>query len=475
MGRAVRAASAAGSRGRPGVTPRLPSSLERRMDRDPAVLRTVDHDASGARGNPSGRFRPKDERDVAALVRWAGPRGVPLVARGGGTSLDGESVPVRGGIVVDLSGWDRLLEVNEEDLWVRVQPGLVNYRLQELLRPKGLFYPPNPGSWESSTIGGNASTNASGFRSFRYGPTRAWVLRARAVLGTGDVVEAGTLTWKRSAGVDLLPALLGSEGTLGILTELTLRVAPLPGRRVGLLAPVPDGVSLGRVAQGLQWARREGLSAVEWVDARVAGALARGVGLPLALGSGALLLEVEVPREVVEDLPARWGRGLRPLGIEGPVRAFEDADGLWRARGKAGTLMDAELGPRVREDVAVPLSSWDRLLELVRTLARRRGVELVMYAHLGEGTLHPNFVLPPASAEAQALRRELWKIAWSLGGTASSEHGLGSLKGEAYAREHGQVSARALGSLKQALDPHGILNPGKFWEGVSSRPRQRPR
>ncbi len=434
------------------------------MDRGPAALEEVDHDKSGAKGRPWGRVRPTHEGDLVALVRWAGPRGVPLVARGGGTSLDGESAPVRGGLVVDLSGWDQLLEVNEEDLWVRVQPGLINYRLQELLRPRGLFYPPNPGSWESSTLGGNAATNASGFRSFRYGPTRAWVLRARAVLGTGETVEVGTLTWKRSAGVDLLPSLLGSEGTLGILTELTLRVAPFPARRIGLLAPVPESASLGRVAQGLQWARREGLSAVEWVDARVASELARGVGLPLPSGSGALLLEVEVPREIVEDVPSRWERGLRPLGIEGAVRPFEDADGLWRARGKAGALLDAQVGPRVREDVAVPLSKWDALMEGVRDLARRRGVGLVLYAHLGEGTLHPNFAVPPSSSVARELRRDLWRLAWSLGGTASSEHGLGSLKAEAYVQEHGRASTRALRQLKDALDPYGILNPGKFWE-----------
>ncbi len=397
------------------------------------------------------------------MVRWARRHRVSLVPRGAGTSLDGESVPVRGGFVVDLSAMDQVLELNEKDLWARVQPGVVNARLQELLRPRGLFYPPNPGSWEISTLGGNASTNASGFRSFRYGPTRSWVLRARAVLGTGELVEAGTLAWKRSAGVDLLGSLIGSEGTLGILTELTVRLSPLPARRVGLLASVPEGTSLGALALGLLWARREGLSAVEWVDARVATEVARMEGLPLEPHAGALLLEVETPREVTEDTAARWGRGLAALGLKTEVRLFEDAEALWRARGRAGVLMDRRLGPRVREDVAVPLTAWDRLLDRVGALARKEGVDLVMYAHLGEGNLHPNFLCDPVSPQAHRLRMGLWEIAWSLGGTASAEHGLGSLKAPAYRREHGAIAFRALRELKRALDPEGILNPGKFW------------
>ncbi|MDE1819273.1 MAG: FAD-binding oxidoreductase [Euryarchaeota archaeon] len=447
--------------GRAGGPLRAPHGLPLEVSSE--VLAQVDHDASGARGRPSARVCPKTERDVVALVRWARRHHIPLVPRGAGTSLDGESVPRRGAVVVDLSRMDRILEVREEDLWARVEPGLVNYRLQEALRPKGLFYPPNPGSWESSTIGGNASTNASGFRSFRYGPTRAWVIRARAVLGTGEVVQVGTLSAKRSAGPDLLTSLLGSEGTFAIFTELTLRLVPTPARRVGLLAQVPEGVSLGHLAQGLQWARREGLSAVEWVDARVGAALLRGTGLPLREGRGALLLEVEVPREIADTVLERWSVALKGLGLPEEVGLFEDADQLWKARGKAGTLLDKEVGERVREDVAVPLSSWDRLIEGVQELAQRHEVGLLMYAHLGEGSLHPNFIVDPVSPLARRLRRELWELAWSLDGTASSEHGLGSLKAGAFVREHGPAAVRALRALKQSCDPDGILNPGKFW------------
>jgi D-lactate dehydrogenase (quinone) len=398
------------------------------------------------------------------LVRWARRHRVPLVARGAGTSLDGESTPVRGGVVVDLSGMDHVLEVNEKDRWARVGPGVVNYRLQEILRPHGFFFPPNPGSWERSTIGGNASTNASGFRSFRYGATRAWVLGARAVLGTGEAVALGARTWKRSAGPDLLHAMLGGEGTLGIFTELTVRLAPLPPGRMGLLAGVGPKVSLGRVAQGLQGAQRDGLSAVEWVDARVAGALLRSGRLPLSPRQGALLLEIETSeRSRPAALKTEWARRLRAVGVPGPVHLFPDADELWRERGRAGSLLDEGIGPRIREDVGVPLSRWDELLRRVRALARRHRVELVLYAHLGEGSLHPNFLVDPGSPQAARLQRELWQIAWALEGTASAEHGLGWQKAGAYRREHGLIAARAMLALKRAVDPDGILNPGKMF------------
>lgn len=456
-------ARARASPGRGGLPP--PSrSLRPRWSSRPADLDLVSKDASEASGHAEARCLPRNEREVVDLVRWARRHRVPLVARGAGTSLDGESAPVRGGVVVDLSRMDRVLELSTQDRWARVQPGIVNYRFQEHLRPFGLFYPPNPGSWERSTLGGNAGTNASGFRSFRYGPTRAWVIGARVVLGTGEVVSLGTRSWKRSAGPDLLPIMVGSEGTLGIFTELTVRLATLPAARVGLLAGVPRGRSLGRIAQALQGCQREGLTAVEWVDERVAAALAREGKLPLDPRGGALLLEVEVShRTPPEEVGAIWSRRLSRLGVRQGVRLFPDADLLWRERGAAGVLMDREVGPRIREDVGVPLSRWDELLRRVQALARRHGVALLQYAHLGEGSLHPNFVVDPGSRKAARIQRELWEIAWDLDGTASAEHGLGSQKAAVYGREHGPTAVRTMRALKRELDPDGVLNPGKLF------------
>ena len=220
----------------------LASAVRGRVVTDPSLLARFARDGSHLSGRPSAVVMPADRDDVVALVAWARRHRTPLVARGGGTSLDGESVPPDGGVVVDLSGWSRLLEVDPEGLWARVEPGIVNYDLQRALRPYGSFFPPNPGSWTTSTVGGNVGTNASGMRSFRYGPTRAWVRELTAVLGTGASVHLGTRAAKRSVGPDLLQLFIGSEGTLGIVTEVTVRLAPLPPVRRGVAVPLPPGI-----------------------------------------------------------------------------------------------------------------------------------------------------------------------------------------------------------------------------------------
>lgn len=433
------------------------SRLDERLD-------AVSRDASPVAGRAEAWVSPRDAEEVVELVRWARAHHVPLVARGAGTSLEGESVPVRGGVVVDFSAMNHLLELRPDDLTVKVEPGIINYELQQALAPHGLFYPPNPGSWETSTIGGNASTNASGFRSFRYGPTRAWVTRVEGVLGTGERFVAGNLSQKRSAGPELLPLLIGSEGTLALFTSLTLKVAPLPEVRIGLAVAVPPGKDLGAIARALARGRAHGLSALEWVDARVASMLAKHTSLPLDPGAGALLLEVEATEGTEEAALVQLGRRLKEVGVTGEPRAFPDANALWRARGRAGAVLDETLGPRMREDLGVPLSRWDGLLDRVGAIAAAEKVGLVAYAHLGEGNLHPNFLVDPASPTAARIRERLAALVRELDGTVSAEHGLGALKGGWYDEEHGAVAAGHLRALKRDLDPDGVLNPGKIFD-----------
>jgi len=250
-------------------------------------------DGSHLVGRPLAVVRPVDADDVVDLVRWARRSRVPLVPRGGGTSLDGESVPADGAVVVDLSGWNALLEVDPVARWARVGPGIVNRELTRALRPQGLFFPPNPGSWTQSTIGGNLGTNASGMRSFRYGPTRAWVAEVEAVLGTGARVRLGSRVAKRSLGPDLLQLFIGSEGTLGIATEVTVRLARLPAVREGVIVPLPRTARLGEVVMRLSGLPASGLSAVEYLDEGCARALAERRRAPWPRASSLLLLEVE--------------------------------------------------------------------------------------------------------------------------------------------------------------------------------------
>ncbi len=443
---------------------RLAAALDGEVLVDPAARDGAGRDGSHLRGRPAAVVRPGGPEDVVRIVRWARRSRVPLVPRGAGTSLDGESVPPDGAVAVDLSGWRRILAIDPDELTARVEPGVVNFELQTALRPQGLFYPPNPGSWTRSTIGGNIATNASGPRSFRYGPTRSWVRRVEVVLGTGERVALGTPAAKRSVGPELLSLLVGSEGSLGIVTEATLRLVPTPAVREGLVVPLPEGTALGALALRLRRARGTGLSAIEYLDRACADALAarrRAVG---PTDAALLLLELEADDRATADARRRAVVGaLRDGGIEAPPTLFDDADELWTLRGESGVVLDERYGERVREDVAVPLSRLDEMLRAVAAISAEEAVPVFLFAHLGEGSLHPNFGVDPASRTAQRVRTRLWDAALALGGTISGEHGIGRLKRGYVARELGAGAVAWLADVKRHCDPDGILNPGTLY------------
>ncbi len=437
---------------------------------DAPELARVSRDGSHLRGTPAAVVGPRDAQDVVRIVGWARRHRVPLVARGGGTSLDGESVPGPGAVVVDLSGWTRVREVRADDGWARVEPGVPNLALQQALAPHGAFFPPNPGSWATSTIGGNVATNASGPRSFRYGPTRLWVREIELVLGDGARTRWGSRVRKRSVGPDLVSLFVGSEGTLGIATEITVRIAPRPPVRRGLVVPLPEGVPPGRVAVALGTARGTALSAIEYLDAGCAAELAGPGGLG-RVGPGPLVL-LEVEAEGEDEADRREAEVVRTLGRAGvPTRPerFRDADELWSVRGQASVALDRRFGERIREDVAVPPDRIDALVGAIGRIAGRHAVPVYLFGHLGEGSLHPNFVVPPASPAAARIRRELVAAALALGGTISAEHGIGALKAPHLERELGRPGVDVLRALKRACDPDGILNPGKLYPPRAAR------
>ena len=427
-------------------------------------MATFGHDASHLVGQPLAVVAPEDVDDVVALVRWARRTRTPLVARGGGTSLDGESVPLDGSVVVDLSGWSGLLELDREGLWARVGPGIVNRELSRALRPHGLFFPPNPGSWTSSTIGGNVGTNASGMRSFRYGPTRAWVREVEAVLGTGDRVRLGSRVAKRSVGPDLLQLFIGSEGTLGVATEVTVRLAPTPALREAVIVPLPKEVRLAPLVTRLSHLAGSGLSAIEYLDQPSASLLAER--RPGKLPSDASLLLLEVEAEDADDSGRKLEHlrdALAPVGGGEEATVFKDADELWTLRGESGEVLRERFGYLVREDVAVPVPQVDRLVAELREIARREAAPIFLYGHLGEGSLHPNYVVNPTTPAAERIRAAVLRAARTLGGTISAEHGIGILKRPYLTEEIGDVAVEILRSVKRACDPDGILNPGKLY------------
>jgi FAD/FMN-containing dehydrogenase len=443
----------------------LERSVRGRLRRDPEAIAAVAADGSHLRGTAAGVLAPADVEDVVAAVRWCRRTGVPLVARGGGTSLDGESVPTGGSLVLDLGHFDRILGWETEDRLVRVQPGVVNRALQEAARERGMFFPPNPGSWRTSTIGGNAATNASGPRSYRYGPTRRWVRGWQAVLGSGETVRMETRARKRSVGPDLVGLLVGSEGTLGVFTELLVELAPLPERRQAVVVPLPEGTRLGALRGPLDRASAHGLplSALEYVDGATGSELARVAPSRIPEGPALLLLELESTDASASSDLESLERLLARAGLSGRASLFPNAEELWTLRGESGLLLDARFGYRVREDVAVPPDRLDALVALIEATAREAEVPVFVYGHLGEASLHPNFVVDPAGPAATAIRRRLLTGVHELGGTVSAEHGLGALKAAYLGLEHGSEGVALLRRLKRLFDPDGILNPGKLY------------
>jgi len=458
----------------------LSATVRGHVTEDPTHLTRFERDASHLSGTPLAAVAPADSGDLVELVRWARRTHTPLVARGGGTSLDGESVPPDGSIVVDLSGWDQLLEVGPEGAWARVAPGMVNRELARALRPYGRFFPPNPGSWTASTIGGNVGTNASGMRSFRYGPTRDWVHEVEAVLGTGERVRLGSRVAKRSVGPDLLQMFIGSEGTLGIATEVTVRLAALPAVRQGVVVPLADGVRLAPLAQRLARSPGVGLSAIEYLDRPSAEVLAERHAGKLPPASALLMLELEADDadEAARKLE-RLSEALGPEGGADQATVFQDADELWTMRGESGDALLARIGYHVREDVAVPVGEVDRLVAELRAIARSEQVPVYLYGHLGEGSLHPNYAVEPTTAKAERIRGSVLRAARALGGTISAEHGIGVLKRSYLTDELGATAVELLRAVKRACDPDGILNPGKLYPpsprpGRARRPSRSP-
>lgn len=441
------------------MIPALRALLKGEVRDDEPTLVAYGRDASLARCRPLAVARPLDTADVAALVAWARREGVGLTPRGAGTGLSGGSVGA--GVVVDMAGMLGV-DIRAHDLAARVEPGVVNIHLQEELAGRALFWPPDPSSHRVSTIGGNLATNAGGPACLRHGVTRHWVLGLQAVLGTGEVVAAGSLAMKDVAGYDLTGLLVGSEGTLGIITRADLRLLPLPPARGTMLATYPE---LAGAAKAVQAIRASGVvpEALEFMDNATLACVEESFGLGLA---GALLVAecAGHPAAVAEELAAVTAAATPGATKVESTLDPAQSERLWQARrGAFGSL--AHKGRRLLvEDVAVPISRLVEMVALVAAAAARHDLEILTLGHAGDGNLHPQFILDGgAEEEARAERAvaEIADAAVALEGTLTGEHGVGTLKAGLLARVGDPAALAAMRAVKEALDPDNIMNPGK--------------
>ncbi|MFA9444495.1 FAD-binding oxidoreductase [Egicoccus sp. AB-alg6-2] len=441
---------------------------------DGDVLVAYQRDQAGfvSAGTPLAAVFPRSTAEVAAVVKLAHQRRIPLVPRGAGSGLAGGANAVDGCLVLVLTRMNAILAIDSVEHSARVQPGVINADLSRRVREEGLWYPPDPASWEFSTIGGNLATNAGGLCCVKYGVTRDWVQNLEVVLGDGRTVTVGRQTVKGVAGYDLVGLFVGSEGTLGIITEATLRLRPIPPARTTIVATF---ATLGAASEAIASVLAVSSPALlEIIDATTIAAIERWKRMGLDTDAAALLLvQSDLPGELVAAEATRIERACSDAGADLVVSSTdpEEAEMLLAARRFAFPALE-QLGDTLLDDIAVPRGRLTAMIEAVGDIASRYGLTIGTFGHAGDGNLHPTIVYDradPAQVErAAAAFDDIVQAALSLGGTVTGEHGVGLLKRDHLVQELGPVGVSLQRSIKAALDPHHILNPGKVFEGQDS-------
>ena len=417
-------------------------------------------------GLPGAVALPTETAEVVEIVRVCAEFDVPIVPRGAGSGLSGGAAGIDGALTVAFTAMDRILEIDPPNLCVVTQPGVINARLKAAVAEHGLFYAPDPASFEMCSIGGNLGTNAGGLCCVKYGQTRESVLGLEVVMADGSVIRTGGKNVKDVAGYSLTHLIVGSQGTLGMITEATLRLRPTPPPRATLLAFFPSLESAGDAVAGIAAA---GLSPVtlELMDQFTIRAVDDVHALGLDRDAAAMLMiESDLPAAAAGDELARAETVCTGVGATSTVRSQTpaEADLLRQARRAAHWALE-KLGDVKMEDVGVPRSRVPDMLRAIEAIAARHEVRIGTFGHAGDGNLHPDLVLergdPNGEAITKAVQADLYRAALDLGGTVTGEHGIGSARREWLEEQRGADAVRVMRSIKAALDPQGLLNPGR--------------
>jgi glycolate oxidase len=413
---------------------------------------------------------PADTQEIAAIARICHAQRVPLVVRGAGTGYTGGAVPLHGGVVLSMERLNRILEIDEDNLIAVVQPNVITHDLQEAVEARGLFYPPDPASLKQSSLGGNVAECAGGPRAVKYGTTKRYVLALEAVLPTGEVLRTGSKAVKNVVGYDLTQLLVGSEGTLAIITEITLRLVPKPAVQATLQATFAS-IDAAVRAVSLVLASRVVPATVELIDQESLRAVERRLGRAVApAGTGAMLIiEVDgVPAGVSEEA-ARVVAACHDAGALSVSRAADEAerDRIWEARRELSFALRALAPRKINHDLVVPRGRVPQLFALVARVREQHRLLIPCFGHAGDGNIHVNLMVNPADADemrrAALAERELFEGVIALEGSISGEHGIGFSKAPFLGLELSTDTMALMQRIKLAFDPHEILNPGKLW------------
>jgi len=437
---------------------------------DPAHLRAYSYDATRTHYRPEAVVFPRDESDVQRIAVYCNTHAIALTPRGAGSGFTGGALPKNGGIILAMEKhMNKILEVDMANMLVTVQPGVINKDLQRHVEALGLFYPPDPASEEYSTLGGNVSENAGGMRAAKYGLTKDYVMALRAVRANGDVIRAGKHTIKDVAGYNIAGILIASEGTLAILTEITLKLIPKPRyvqSYMGVFPSVED--AMNAVFKSL--ADGANPVAMEFLDSLVVHAVKEKMGIALPEEAGAVLIgdvDGNVPEEVAFQLET-LERSFRENGAQ-EFRVAEDPaerDRLWTARRNASPSVTLYGTKKLNEDISVPRSKLPEALTEIYKIGDKYGLKVPCFGHAGDGNIHVNVMVdgsdPVQLENGHKAIREIFELVVSMGGTLSGEHGIGLSKAEFMSIAFTPAELQLFREIKQAFDPNNILNPGKM-------------
>ncbi|MGD9044707.1 MAG: FAD-linked oxidase C-terminal domain-containing protein [Desulfobacterales bacterium] len=426
------------------------------------------YDSSGLNRRPAAAVWIENTDQVTGVLKLANKYKLAVTPRGAGTSLTGSAVPEEGGLVMDMSRMDAILQISIDDRQVVVQPGVVFDELNQALAPYGFFFPPNPASGKVSTIGGNVATNAGGIKGAKYGTTRDYVLDLEVVLPTGEVLHTGSHTMKCVSGYDLTRLFVGSEGTLGVVTEITLKINPTPQATTTCSATFAN---LPQAGEAVSEIMRSGIipSVLELIDSANLQAVNKATDFDLPEVAAMLLVETDGYTQ--EEADRQMDRVVEALqnnnaGEIKQASTAEEAEQLWAARKASYGVLTRLNNNVLAEDLVVPLSKVAEMLSGILEISEQHNIMIATVAHAGDGNIHPVMVYdgtdPDEVKRVKQVEADLFKLALDLDGTLTGEHGVGMAKAEYMNQEHDPVFMQVMNGLKKFFDPNAILNPGKL-------------
>jgi glycolate oxidase len=427
------------------------------------------YDATQQQFLPDVIVHPGSTEEISQIMKVANREKIPVFPRGAGSGFTGGSLPTKGGIVLCTERMDQILEIDEDNLVATVQPGVVTEQFQKAVEKLGLFYPPDPASLKFSTLGGNVAECAGGPRCVKYGVTKDFIIGLEVVTPTGDVITTGGPTMKGVVGYDLTKLLCGSEGTLGIITRIVIKLLPLPEAKKTMLVMFDSIDGAARAVSAITKAKIIPTT-LEFMDGRTIDCVRQATDLDLPDAANAvLIIEVDGDQEFLEKQATRITEIIKPLGVVETriAETPEESEALWQIRRSVSASLRKVNPDKYNEDICVPRSKIPEMIRKVDAISDKYQIPIVNFGHAGDGNIHVNIMVNKKVAgdtmKAEGAIKDVFEAALALGGTMSGEHGVGIAKAPYIPLEITPVAADYMKAIKKSLDPNNILNPGKIF------------